>query len=406
MENKNKTFIWSDGWCLEKDKAWFVCGMSNMLFCIDINSGNCSEVAYIPDSSECTYRLTPYCLKYEKDIFCIPGISQNIWSYNLDNKSFTKIVIDKPEELQLVSQFWIWKDMIMVVSANWNKIIEISISQKVVKKYYTICEEDKVQKSVLVDDSIFMLSSTYSRIYQFNLITKKTKMFSLSCDKKRLFTICFDGKKFWLSGYQREVHIWDKENNNIITINTIPSKIKMYDTVKDTDIISDSKEKHSNIPIFNNSVAVGNYIWFIPIYDDNIIYINNKNAKVSVFEICEEDEETKENVFLAQLWGIAKYLLEYVKNDRYIGLFVTKYGRILEIDVKNMNYCWKEYYLQDKCFFQLGGYKKLYYEGVDDVLYGYACQRKIRKLIEESNSNDRKVGTRIYKKTIEENCNE
>lgn len=50
MKDYSQTFIWSDGWCLESDKAWFVDGMSNTLFCVKLHSGKCEKVGCIPES--------------------------------------------------------------------------------------------------------------------------------------------------------------------------------------------------------------------------------------------------------------------------------------------------------------------------------------------------------------------
>ncbi|MBD5476930.1 MAG: hypothetical protein HDR17_13290 [Lachnospiraceae bacterium] len=392
MDNRDETFIWSDGWWIEGSNAWFVCGMSNVLFCIDLNTGSCEDIAYIPDPDDNTYRQTPFCLKYDRDIFCIPGFGQNIWIYNLDNKQFVSISIDKPERLQLTSQFWIWGDSVLIVPANWNKIIEVSISKKTIKNYYTVCMEDTIKKAVLTGDNIYMVSSSSSRIYQFDIVTKKTRMHILPCAEKKLATICFDGKKFWMGGYQKEVYIWEKESNKFMTIDNFPIDFSLKDIMGNID--SDRTKR----PVFKYSIVVGEYIWFIPTQADKIIYADKENATLFSFEICDE-EETEESIFLNQLWTIANYLLEYVRDNRYIGLFSAKSGRILEIDARNLSYQWKDCYLKDKYFFQCGNiYRQMYYEGVDDDLYGVACRIGIKKT---NNLHSDSIGTQIHKKTTE-----
>lgn len=383
MNNKNKTFIWSDGWWVEGSEAWFICGVSNMLFHMDFKTGKCEEIVHIPDPGECTYRLTPHCLKCGRDIFCIPGAGRNIWIYNLDDKLFSRMNIDKPDGFQMVSQFWIWEDAIFIISANWNKIIEVSISQKTIKNYYTICEGATVQKGVLVDCSIYMTSSKTGRIYQFDITAKKTKEIILPGVEKQLFDTCYDGEKFWFSGYQKEIYLWKGKTNKITIINPIPAKFNR-------------KEGGDKRPAFKYSVAVGGCIWFIPIVTDQIIYVDKESIAVSVFEICDE-EETEESIFLRKLWTIPRYLLEYTRDNRYIGLFSAKSGRVLEIDTERLDYQWKEYNLRDKYFFQRGGiYKKTYYEGVDEILYKMACCRGIQKAGVINDSQRNSVGTRIH----------
>lgn len=393
MDNGHETFIWSDGWWIEGSNAWFVCGMSNTLFGVDLNTGRCEEIVYIPGPDDCTYRLTPFCLKYDRDIFCIPGKGQNIWIYNLDNTQLVPISIDKPEGLQLASQFWIWKDSVLIVPANWSKIIEVSISQKTIKNYYTVCTEDTIKKGVLRGDNIYMVSSGSSKIYQFDIVTKKTRVHILPCAEKIFSTICFDGKRFWMSGYQKEVYIWEKESNKFMTIDHFPADFSLKDITKNDDINLGC----TNRPVFKYSVVAGGYIWFIPIQADKIIYADKGNATLFSFEIYDE-EETEESIFLNQMWTIANYLLEYVRDDRYIGLFSAKSGRILEIDALNLSYQWKDCDLKDKYFFQCGNiYREMYHEGVDDVLFEVACRIGIQK----TKLHSGKIGTEIHKKMTE-----
>lgn len=393
MDSRDKTFIWSDGWWVEDSNAWFVCGMSNELFYVDFNTGRCEEVTDIPERGKSTYRLTQFCLKYDRDIFCIPGIGQSIWVFNLDHENFTQLSIDKPEGLQVASQFRIWEDTLFIVLENWNRVMEVDIKQKKIKNYYTVCEGDNIRKSVFVDNYIYMVSSKNCGVYEFDLVTKKTRTYIFTEVEKKLSAICFDGVKFWLSGYQKEVYIWEKENNKFTTIDNFPSDFNMNDVGEN---IEDPK-----LPIFKYAVAVGGYIWFIPIRADKIIYADKESGALSAFEIYDEDE-TEESIALRQMWAIANYLLEYVKDDRYIGLFSAKSGRIFEIDAQELHYQWKEYYLKDKYFFQRGGiYNELYVEGIDDKLYKEAYHRQASKRRKINNLYNNTTGKEIYRKTIE-----
>ncbi len=76
MKNKNEEFIWSDNWWIEEDDVWSVGGMSNILFHANLTTGKCDEAVETPDLDICKFRLTPSCLKYGKDIFCIPGLGK------------------------------------------------------------------------------------------------------------------------------------------------------------------------------------------------------------------------------------------------------------------------------------------------------------------------------------------
>ena len=405
MKNKNKVFIWSDNWWIEEDDVWFVGGMSNILFHANLNTGKCDEAIEIPDLDICKYRLTPSCLKCGKDIFCIPGFGQTIWVYNLDSKNFTRIDIDKPEHLQIRAQLWVKEDALLIVSCNWNKVMEISISQKVIKRYYTICEHDTIQGSVLVDNDIYMVTEDSDNIYRLDLCTKTTEIYSLQFCKKRLAAISYDGKKFWLYGYQRELYTWDKEDNSFAVINCFPKDFGVYDFTEKTDGMVDCEVTEYEYSTFLYSVMVGEYIWFIPRQTNKILYIGRGSSTVSAFEIYEE-QETSESILMRGVYGFRfKYLLEYVKHDRYIGLFSIKHNRILEIDALELKYQWKDYSFSDECLWQCDQiYKGVYCEG-QDVLFNQIYRRKLwagdNKPHNSTGSGN--IGKEIYRELIKEN---
>ena len=253
-----------------------------------------------------------------------------------------------------------------------------------------VCEKDTIKGSVLAGGNIYAVSSGFSRVYQFNLSTKKVNTYLLSDMEKRFTTICFDGEKFWLSGYQKELCIWDKEKDSLITINNFPDNFEINNIVK-------NKDDKTKMPVFNRSVFVGGYIWFIPIRLGKIIYADRKNTVLSVFEIYAENE-TKDDVLWGEEQGIGNYLLEYVRDDRYMGLFSARNSRILEIDTKELKYQWKKYYFSDKYLQQYcADCNGIYQEG-GDPLHNQAYCRGIGSIEYKTNSIDTSIGMRIYAK--------
>lgn len=387
MKSMSQTFIWSDGWWLEDDKGWFVDGMSNTLFCVDLNTGECEKVCSIPGSEEGTYRQNPYCFKCGSDIYCTPGSGGSIWIYNLDNGTLIELEMDRPKQHELGSQFWIWGEMVFLVTANWNKIIEVSISQKAITNYYTICENDGIRGSVLVGDDIYAVSSKSGIIYQFDLMSKEVRAYLLPGIENRISTICFDGEKFWLSGYQDEVYIWNKEKDNLTTINFSNQLEESYSDNKVEQTVDNCSS-----PVFNRVVAVGEYIWFIPIRKGKIVYANKVTTELFMFEVFEEDGIS---VALKKAQGIGNYLLEYVRNDRYIGLFSANNSRVLEIDVKQLIYQWKEYYFSEQylqCYCKVC--EGIYYEGKDPLCIQAYHMRNQAK--EAAGGNIDSIGMRIH----------
>lgn len=394
MEKKKNAFIWSFGWWVENDKAWFVEGKSNLLFCVDLNSKICEEVVCIPDINPNKYGLTPLCMKYDREIWCFPGNGKSIWIYYLEGKRFSEITVDKPEGCSIGNQFWVWNDIIFAVPVRWNRVMEINIRNKKIEHYHIICENDRVGISVMAGSSIYMLSVQSHIIYQFELDSKMTREYVLPDIKEKLHNICYDNGKFWLSGYRKEIYIWDKGNNGLVKIDDFPDDFGVYIFTENANGKIDCLTKDYENPAFCYSVSLGECIWYIPWQTNNIIYINKKNYKLSVYEIDEENE-TKESI-LARVQGTNyKYAIEYIRDDRYIGLFSMKNNRILEIDTKELRHYWKDYCFSEKCMRQYSGMcEGLYFES--DVLGEYIYRMRLQNDYLEYNNHPNNVGREIY----------
>lgn len=386
MEGKILKFTWSDGWWIEDNKGWFVDGRSNALFCVNLDTSECKKLDCIPDTGERTYRLNPYCIKCDRNIYCIPGFGRYIWIYNLDNSTFTKVDMNRSEKCLPGSRFWVWRNAVFIVPVNWNKIIEINVEQGEITNYYTICEDDTVQRSVLIDDSIYAVSSEKGKIYQFDLKTKEKKTHLIIGIEEKLFAVCFDGKKFWLSGYKEKVYVWDKERDKLISI-SFPRNYK--------------NEKNTyKLPMFERIVAVGEYIWFIPIGAEKIMYMNRDTTELSIFEIFEKD---RISVSLQKCQEIANYIFQYVRDGRYIGLFSAKNSRILEIDTEQLSYQWKEYYFSEQFLQQcVTSGEGIYYEGKDPLYIQIYHVQNGTMWLRQRHVDIDSVGMQIHTKLIKE----
>lgn len=371
---KSNTFIWGSNWWIEDHKAWFVEGINNILFCIDLDTKQCEYIACIPDENPNTVLLNPFCVKFDKKIFCLPGCSEYIWVYDLDSRQFSRIGIDNPDRLQLTFDFWIYNNKLFAVSGELKKIFEIDVKTLEINKYYTVFDKSGWARSTKSDNVIYSVSTTTNKIYQFDL-QNRTIENNILCDiDKKLYTICVDGNKFWMSGYGKEIYVWDKEADQLQTINDFPQDFgtyHFYQSMKETQAVLECGEMEYDLPTFLHSVLAGKYIWFIPFQTNKIVYIDRENYELRTFEINEENE-TKRSLLLSNRVLGSKYVLEYVNDNRYIGLYSVKNKRILEIDAKKMVYQWLDYYLGEKCQMQYGETRKnVFYEGVilDRLVY-------------------------------------
>ncbi len=354
MGKRCSSFFWSDNWYIESGKAWFVDGERNVLFCLNLEKKECEYIKEIPDPNKDTFRLNPKCMKCNNDIFCMPDMGSCIWVYHIEKSQFTSIAVDNPNGVRLsIRDFWKCNNKIFAISVGLKQIIEISIEEKRIENYYDLdtAENDSIGAGIKVGNCLYIVSMVSNKIYQFDLITKKTEVFTVPNVDGAFGSICFDGDKFWLSGYRREVYAWNREKNEVKVIDQFPEQFGIYN-FKDKEVNKlDCKASVYDVPVFIQSVAAETHVWFIPFQTNKILYIDKNTYEVRAFEMETEDEE--EGIPIDREFLKAKYILEYVDEKRYIGLFSLKNNCIVEIDAGVKKETRKKYLLSKSCLMKM-----------------------------------------------------
>ena len=391
------SFIWSDNWWVENEKAWFVDGETNILFQIDLNTQECKLIAELPNIEKNTFRLNPRCIKYENDIYCMPDTGDCIWVYQLECEQFTQIQINTPPKVRLgVNFFWIYNEKIWAVSVGLSKILEIDTNGKKIDNYYNI--GGQISTTIMVQDSIYCVSPVKNCIYQFDLVTKKCIEHIIPNVKGGLRTICFNSDSFWLSGYHKEIYIWNKEKNMVKMLDKFPIEFGIYNYEKNNKLILDCDSDCYDVATFLSSIFVGRYIWFIPFRTNRIIYVDKDTYEINVFEILEE-EETESSLLSNRMKH--KYLLEYIRDNRYIGLYSLKNKCMLEIDTNERKIEWREYFFNNeslqKMAFLFDEQKMVFLE--ENSIYREAYKIKLEKNnIAKKDRLYESIGLKIYRK--------
>lgn len=401
MKKKYSSFFWSDNWYIENGKAWFVAGEYNAFFQLDMAINQCVFVAELPVTNG--LRLNSRCIKCYNDIFCIPDTGDSIWVYELDKSQFRKIGIKNPDKVRLmIVNFWQVDKKIFAVSMGLKQVIEVNIRDKRIENYYGLCDisNERIGLCIKVGRTIFCPLSDSNQVCQFSIITKEAVKYSIPDIADGLCTICFDGEKYWLSGFRKQIYVWNKENNTVKIIGQFPEQFGIYNFEGNTSELIDYKTVLYDTPTFADSIATEQYIWFIPFQTNKIIYIDKDTFELHVFEIAEE-EETEDSLTCGRMHS--KYLLQYVKERRYIGLYSLKNNCIWEIDSLKIKVEKKHYSFSRECLEQIE--KKYIYENVfGDILYDNQsiCRTVLEKRLFDVNMEEKKketlgiIGARIY----------
>ena len=235
------------------------------------------------------------------------------------------------------SRIWIQDEYI-------GKIYEINLEQKVLEKEYIVPQysRESVGEYIFVEDKIY--SALGDRICCIDIKKATLNLYSIYGIQGRLHTIVYDGSDFWLSGYCKEIYIWNPEQGIKDIVKLSSSEIELLPDMQ--------------MPLFLTSISLGRYIWYIPFKTNEIIYVDKVTHQFFSLQIENEYQSYEEidNNLINH-----KYLVEYVDRDRYIGIYSLKNQSIFEIDTVSLCVKSKRYalgtatmkILAEKCYEQV-----------------------------------------------------
>ena len=282
-------------------------------------------------------------------------------------------------------------EIIWLLEYQGRVVYQVDLKEKVLKKKYSLSQDMHIFTGnyVQVQHNLYCVAG--KNIYVIN--TKKDcgiNQYELSDVQAALYTICYDGANFWLSGEDNEIYIWNPTQGVIKRIAGFLEKFDSFSLKR--NIIADP------IPRFSYSVSLGENVWYIPLQGNiPIIYIDKRYYKIRVFDILEEIE-TEES--LLKRGTAFKYILLYIRHNRYIGLYSCKNQIVWEIDTDELCVEKKEYHFSDGSIYDLA---YAYHRTIGMLSEGYSMDEEVYSILMKSNEKDlshfrKEVGKEIYLK--------
>lgn len=338
MIKENNFLPWSDNWRIDGDQGWFIDGESNILYCADWVKGELIFRRKIPESESDSYRLNPCCIKCKDSILCMPDRGNSIWVYRLQYSQFQHINIRNTNGVRIfIRDFWQLDERIYAVSNGLKQLIEIDMDNVKVDHYYDLYNipDTVIAKNIMVGTVIYSVGMEKNEVYLYDIKTKSSSRHIIKNVESGFRTICFDGKNFWLSGCRKEIYVWNGKKDTVGVLDNFPDGFGIYNMQDDEKDFLNCKAVAYDFPVFAYSVVLGQYVWFIPVFANKIIYVDKDSFEMYEFEIGEEGEN-RESLMSRKLKF--KFIMEYVRQKRYIGIFSAKNNCIFEIDSMKMKY--------------------------------------------------------------------
>lgn len=345
---ENNKFIWSGHeWEFQENTAWFIDAERDILCCLNLQTGECDGIAKVPNDGLERFMLNTRCIMEKNEIYCMPCYGKGIWIYNIANQKFRFIEIKNSGTKHLyMENCYLYEEEIYVVSRGMGQVVAIHVDTKEVTSYSLNVREDDVLLSgcIRVDTVIYCVSCS-NKIYTFDMNTKETVDYTILNEGVKLSSICFDGERFWLSGNQRKIYIWNKKQDTVHVIDNFPKEFGNYNFFDKEKEILDCNAEEYGVQLFCHLESVGNYVWAIPYETNLVLYISKDTLEVHTFYIKDE-EETQESLTRIGRRPF-KYFWQYLRDDGFIGIFSLKNNCILEIDTYRLEAKRKKYTLSD-----------------------------------------------------------
>ncbi len=330
--------LWSDNWWIENNRAWFISEEEQILCQYDFTSNKCSALSLIPVECANKGRLYSRCVKNDMDIICIPDRGSYILSYSLQNGTWESVEVNNPNNERIAGvQFEKMDNCLIIFAKGLKKLIKYNLITKEIICYINVSNDvnELLGFGMFFNNLFYAVSRTFSRIYECNITTQEVRTFDLPNIEDELNTICYKKGSFIICGKKKKIYLWDKENKKLDTIQNFPPEFGEYifDTIDEKVVDCNVQEYKERT--FYSTMLVGRCVWFIPFQTNKILFLDTVTNKLNEFVIL--DEEETETSLKNNILG-HKYLVEYIRENRYIGLYSLKNEYMIEIDSDKLNY--------------------------------------------------------------------
>ncbi len=319
---KLNTIPLNDGFfCDDAGMAWFVSATTNELFVLNFKTSRLELCGKIPENGNC-FRNNPKCFKKNNGIICIPDRGKKIWHYDLNEKKWGAIWEDALSQRLCMDFLNEIDGDSYVYSKESQSILTINASYEVET---CIClntlDKGALELENVLNERIVLLSRAETVVIVLDYISGNNIIIDLKNKVDSLFSCYLEDEILWGVGFT-SLFCYDI-SRDILEEYEFPNQISCY--LYDDKVMNQFRTTKESC--FCDVVTVGGKAWFIPKYSNMLVYIW-KN-KVKRFELPNEEENI---ISLNYRILRQKYIVEYVKNDRFLGLYSSRNEWIVEID--------------------------------------------------------------------------
>lgn len=378
-------YFWCDNMYFDGDCAWFIGSNINALFCLSYLTGQIEFVATMPDSNIKKFREYRVLYKSRKYVFCFPDNGGRLLLYDISSKRWIEKEINNPDHARIgIEKAYEVEGIVYAVASGISMIIEVTVHSdcKISMNYFPMgITSNDMFDSVYADGIIYYVHDKENVIYAFNIKSKEIKKLPVpNVDNKEngFATICYGRNRFWLSGTEKKIYIWNENNNTTDIIDDFPEEFGVYKLDRDNKLLLDTKKEEFECNIFYKSIDQETAVWFIPYRSNFIVYIDKADYSINVFDVPNEQED--DNSW--NRWMDQKFVIMYSREENnLVGLYSFKNKSVFEVDLatKNIrslsyvmneqdrNKMWVLFVDEDKVIIEKAGYLDFYFQNLEAI---------------------------------------
>lgn len=345
-----KRIMINDGMFMEESDCWFLTAERSELFCLSGKEKILRFIDKVPQSYN-NWRWNNSCIKIRNKVICFPYNGNCIWLYDLELRKWLKLIEREDRKNFFCDQYWLVNDLLLFSVWDEKNIYSIDLNNNKLSCYYSfendLKDEDIIGAICFVNDKYYMVLWNRPVLYEMSNDFEMKNEYLLSKDGKGYNTCIYNENNIWITGFDKNVIkidlcSWEK------TLIALPHEFGVYvqwdhcnkRTESDKSLIVMTDFNDSEYQLFSKAILANGKIWLIPMFTNLIVYIDICTNRADCFYI-DNEEENRRSIRNRIING--KYIFEYFREERYIGLFSIKNEWIIEIDTKCFNYRIKEY---------------------------------------------------------------
>lgn len=295
--------------------VWFSACNFNGLFSCNIDDGTIRYKGMFPGESPDQKLMFGRIITFEKKLFFCPSILKYVVMYDINRGVFKKYDIPEQEDvfgfIGAVAEAC--KNYLFIWTPMSNKIYRFDMGKGEFQIVNNGFLHEKDEKNIklfrsysAVSDMLYIPSIAKGGILKIDIKNNKKDFYSLP-DQKGIYTICYDGKSFWLTDIDNQLIEWQPDQK--LVKHRIDDKYPIKDAI--LGVFYENKIYYtlmnSNELLVVNLKTMG--IETIEMYNDGQMYIKNEGLLIgSLFlKLAGERIWTFSNAYSC---------LQYIKNDK------------------------------------------------------------------------------------------